>query len=102
MKTRGQTPKTDDELRSDVLAELARNPRISRSEIAAIVKHGAVTLNGMVLTLDEKFCAERAVKNIRGVRAVANDIEVKLPDYMRNADAGIAEQIARLLAGIRR
>jgi osmotically-inducible protein OsmY len=88
----------DDELRSDVLAELARNPRIRSSEIAVTVKHGAVTLNGMVLTLDEKVCAERAVKNIKGVRAVANDIEVKLPDEMRKADEGIAEQIGRLLS----
>jgi osmotically-inducible protein OsmY len=89
--------KTDDELRSDVLAELARNARIGHSEIAIIVKHGAVTLNGMVLTLDEKMCAERAVKNIKGVRAVANDIEVKLPDEMRKADERIAERIGRLL-----
>ena len=88
----------DDQLRSGVLAELARNPRIGSSEIAVTVKHGAVTLNGMVLTLDEKICAERAVKNIKGVRAVANDIEVKLPDEMRRADEGIAEQIGRLLS----
>jgi osmotically-inducible protein OsmY len=81
-----------------VLAELARNPRIRGSEIALTVKHGAVTLNGMVPTLDDKICAERAVKNIRGVRAVANDIEVKLPDEMRKADEGIAEQIGRLLS----
>jgi osmotically-inducible protein OsmY len=89
--------KNDDELRSDVLAELARNPRIGSSEIAVTVKHGAVTLNGIVLTLDEKNCAERAVKNIKGVRAVANDVEVK-PEEMRRADEGIAEQIGRLLS----
>jgi osmotically-inducible protein OsmY len=81
-----------------VLAELARNPRIASSEIAVTVKNGAVTLNGIVLTLDEKLCAERAVKNIKGVRAVANDIEVKLPAEMRKADEGIAEQIGRLLS----
>ena len=98
MRTHGPTSKTDAELRSDVLAELAGNPRISSSEIAVIVKHGAVTLNGMVLTLDEKVCAERAVKNLKGVRAIANDIEVKLPDDMRKADEGLAEQIARLLS----
>jgi osmotically-inducible protein OsmY len=81
-----------------VLAELARNPRIASSEIAVTVKNGAVTLNGIVLTLDEKLCAERAVKNIKSVRAVANDIEVKLPAEMRKADEGIAEQIGRLLS----
>lgn len=81
-----------------MLAELARNPRIASSEIAVTVKNGAVTLNGIVLTLDEKLCAERAVKNIKSVRAVANDIEVKLPAEMRKADEGIAEQIGRLLS----
>jgi osmotically-inducible protein OsmY len=81
-----------------VLAELARNPRIRSSEIAVTVKHGAVTINGMVPTLDERLCAERAVKNLKGVRAVANDVEVKLPDEMRKADEGIAEQIGRLLS----
>ena len=51
----------------------------------------------MVHTLDEKACAERAVKNIKGVRAIADDIEVKLPAQMRKADEHIAEQISRLL-----
>jgi osmotically-inducible protein OsmY len=97
MTRRGTVVRTDDELRSDVLAELARYPRIRHSQIAVIVKDGAVTLNGMVPTLDEKICAERAVKHIRDVRAIANDIEVKLPEQMRKADEGIAEQIGRLL-----
>jgi osmotically-inducible protein OsmY len=89
--------KTDDELRSDVLAELARNPRIEGSEIAVIVKHGAVTLNGMVVTRDEKICAELAVKNVAGVRAFANDIEVKSPEQMLKADESVAERVARVL-----
>ena len=89
--------KTDDALRADVLAELSRSPRISASEIGVIVKDGAVTLSGMVHTLDEKACAERAVKNVKGVRAIADDIEVKLPAQMRKADEHIAEQISRLL-----
>jgi osmotically-inducible protein OsmY len=86
--------KTDDELRADVHAELSR---IRTSEIGVIVKDGAVTLSGMVHTLGEKACAERAVKNIKGVRAIADDIEVKLPAEMRKADEHIAEQISRVL-----
>jgi osmotically-inducible protein OsmY len=93
----GETVKTDDELRSDVLAELARNPRIEGSEIAVIVRHGAVTLVGMVLTRDEKICAELAVRSIDGVRAIANDIEVKSPEQMLRADENIAERVARVL-----
>jgi osmotically-inducible protein OsmY len=89
--------KTDDELRADVLAELSRSPRIRASEIGVIVKDGAVTLSGMVHTLDEKACAERAVRNIKGVRAIADDIEVKLPAEMRKADEHVAEQVSRVL-----
>jgi osmotically-inducible protein OsmY len=89
--------KTDDELRYDVLAELARNPRIEGSEIGVTVKHGAVTLTGMVLTRDEKIGAEHSVKSVEGVRAIANDIEVKSPAQMKSADEGLAEQIGRLL-----
>lgn len=96
-RMRGETVKTDDVLRSEVLAELARNPRIEGSEIAVIVKHAAVTLNGMVLTLDEKICAELAVKNVEGVRAIANDIDVKSPEQMLKADESLAERVARLL-----
>lgn len=93
----GETAKTDDELRSEVLAELGRNARIQGSEVAAIVKHGAVTLVGMVRTLDEKICAELAVRNVQGVRALANDIEVKSSEQMLRADENIAERVARVL-----
>jgi osmotically-inducible protein OsmY len=51
----------------------------------------------MVHALDDKIRAERAVKRIKGVRAIANDIEVKLPAEMRKADEHIAERISRLL-----
>lgn len=98
MHIQGQRSKSDDDIRADVLAALTENPRVAHSEISAVVKYGTVTLNGMVATLDEKVCAERAVKSIKGVRAVANDIEVKLPDEMRKADERLAEQIGRLLS----
>jgi len=89
--------KTDEELRADVVAELKWNPRIKSNQIGVIVKDGAVTLNGMVETFAEKMYAERAAKGVKGVRAVAEDIEVKLPTQMRKTDEGIAEQAARLL-----
>jgi osmotically-inducible protein OsmY len=89
--------KTDDELRADVIAELKWNPRIKSNRIGVIVKDGAVTLTGMVETYIEKMDAERAAKRVEGVRAVAEDIEVKLPTQIRKTDEGIAEQAARML-----
>jgi osmotically-inducible protein OsmY len=89
--------KTDAELRADVIAELKWNPRIKSNQIGVIVKDGAVTLTGMVETFAEKIHAERAAKIVKGVRAVAEDIEVKLPTQIKRTDEGIAEQAARML-----
>jgi osmotically-inducible protein OsmY len=90
--------KTDEELRADVIAELKWNPRIQSNQIGVIVKDGAVTLTGLVETFAEKMYAERAAKGVKGVRAVAEDIEVKLPSQIKRSDEGIAEQAARMLS----
>ncbi len=89
--------KTDDQLRNDVLAELRWDPRVRGNEIGVIVKNGAVTLTGIVETYAEKLAAERATQRVDGVRAIAADIEVKLPEQLRTTDEGLAEQIALVL-----
>lgn len=89
---------TDAELRSNLQAELARHPRIPKGpQIGIIVKNGAVTLRGVVESLDEKLCAERVVRAVRGVRAIANEIEVRRPEQTPDNDEEIAEKAARLL-----
>ena len=90
--------RTDRELQADVLAELAWDPQVHGNEIGVIAKDGAVTLTGVVQSYAEKAAAERAAKRVKGVRAIAQDIEVKLPDEMRESDEGIAEKFARLVA----
>jgi osmotically-inducible protein OsmY len=90
--------KTDRQLQADVLAELEWDPQVQRNEIGVIAKDGAVTLTGVVQSYAEKVAAERAAKRVNGVRAIAQDIQVKLPDEMRESDEGIAEKFARLVA----
>lgn len=90
--------KTDKELQADVEAELKWNPRIRSSRIGAIVKDGAVTLTGSVETFAEKMYAERAAKAVKGVRALADEIEVKVPKQPKKTDEDIAEHAARMLA----
>jgi osmotically-inducible protein OsmY len=90
--------KTDQELRADILAELERDPRVRSTEIGVIVKHGAVTLTGVVEDFADKVAAERAVKRLKGVRAIAEDIQVKRPAELRVTDEGIAERIAEILS----
>jgi osmotically-inducible protein OsmY len=72
--------KSDQELQADVLAELKWDPRVHGNEIGVIAKDGAVTLTGAVQSYAEKLAAESAAKRVKGVRAIAEDLEVKLPD----------------------
>jgi osmotically-inducible protein OsmY len=51
---------------------------MTSNDIAVAVKDGVVTLSGYVPSYWEKDAAEKAVKRVYGVRAVANDLEVKL------------------------
>ena len=73
--------RSDDEIRNSVLMELKWEPKLTHPEdIAVAVKDGVVTLSGFVPSYWEKDAAEKAVKRVYGVRGVANDIKVKLPE----------------------
>jgi osmotically-inducible protein OsmY len=83
--------RTDNELKHDVLDELEWEPSVDAAQIGVIAKDGIVTLTGYVPNFSEKLHAERVVKTVKGVRAVANDIEVHLPGSSERTDADIAE-----------
>jgi osmotically-inducible protein OsmY len=82
--------KTDKELRKDVLAELEYEPSIDATQIGVAVKDGVVTLTGSVESYFEKWRAERAAERVEGVRAVANELEVRLPGDSKRKDTDIA------------
>jgi len=73
----GEAMKSDIDLKNDVLKELSREQGIGEAHIGVIVKEGVVTVIGNVDTYAEKRAAECAVKRVSGVRAVADEIEVK-------------------------
>jgi osmotically-inducible protein OsmY len=87
--------RTDDQIRQDVIFELKWDPKISSSDIAIAVKDGVVTLSGFAGSYWEKDAAEKAAKRVYGVRAVANDIEVKL--LFSRTDPEIARDVVREL-----
>src|SRR6202043_4140396 len=88
--------RSDDLIRNDVLFELKWDPKIgSSSDIAVGVKDGVVTLSGFVKSYWDKDAAEKAVKRVYGVRAVANDIDVKL--RMARTDPEIAREAIKVL-----
>jgi osmotically-inducible protein OsmY len=89
--------KSDSEIRDDVMEELRWEPRISDPDaIGVAVRDGAVTLTGSVTSYAEKLAAAQAAERVYGVKAVANDLKVKLPGAPRD-DADIATAIAHVL-----
>jgi osmotically-inducible protein OsmY len=89
--------KTDAEIREDVIRELRWDPQIPKPDaIGVAVKDGAVTLTGNTSTYAEKLAAARAAERVYGVKAVANDLKVKLSGTPRD-DSDIAVAIAHIL-----
>jgi osmotically-inducible protein OsmY len=83
-------PRADQDIQSDVLAELKWDARVKPNEIGVTVKDGIVTLTGWVDSYTKKWAAEEAALRVRGVKAVANDIEVRLSPLYDRTDADIA------------
>jgi osmotically-inducible protein OsmY len=81
---------TDRELQEDVLRELEWEPSVNAAHIGVAVKNGVVTLTGHVFSYAEKYAAEKATKRVHGVRAVANELDVKLPGSSQRTDEDIA------------
>jgi osmotically-inducible protein OsmY len=68
---------------------------VDASAIGVAAKTGTVTLTGFIDTYAGKLAAERAAKRVRGVRAVANDIEVRLK--LDRTDPDIGADVVRAL-----
>lgn len=82
--------RTDADIKRDVETELRWNPAVDATDVAVAVKDGVVTLTGFVKSYSQKWEAEEAAKSIAGVAAVANDIEVRLPNADKRPDPEIA------------
>ena len=89
--------KTDTELQQDVMNELKWEPTVEAAEIVVAVKDGVVTLSGYVDSYVKKGAAERAAARVFGVRAVAEEIQVRLPGSQKRSDEDIARAVANVL-----
>ena len=88
----------DMSLRDDVLDELDYEPSVDASNIAVAAKDGVVTLTGHVASYAQKLAAERAAWRVHGVKAIAQEIEVRLPGDKKLSDADIAKRALDILA----
>jgi osmotically-inducible protein OsmY len=89
--------KMDSQLQKDVLKELEWEPRVDHAHIGVAVKDGIVTLSGQVPSYGEKYEAVKAAKRVYGVKAVVDEMEVKLPGSAERTDVDIAEAAVRAL-----
>jgi len=89
--------KTDSELQRDVQDELAWEPSVDAAEIGVSVENGVVILNGTVKSLTQKWTAERIAQRVEGVRAVTDELVVKLAGDSQHTDADIAQAAVNVL-----
>jgi osmotically-inducible protein OsmY len=89
--------RTDEQIQRDVLEELKWDTRVRPNEIGVAVKDGIVTLTGWVDSYLKKIEAEEAAFRVSGVKAVANDIEVRLLSTSERTDAELAAAVVNAL-----
>jgi len=87
----------DKVIQEAVMRELDWDPKVDAAHIGVSVKNGAVTLTGHVSSYSEKLAAVKAAERVYGVKAVADEIKVRLPTSDVRDDTDIAEEIAREL-----
>jgi osmotically-inducible protein OsmY len=89
--------KTDMQVQKDVIDELHWDPSVSDAEIAVAAKDGVVTLAGAVKSYAQKYAAERAAERVIGVKAIAEEIEVKPSRSFSRSDTEIAHAVTTAL-----
>jgi len=89
---------SDQNLRQDVIDELEFEPSFDAANIGVAVENGIVTLSGHVGSYAEKIAAESAAKRVKGVRAIAEEVEVRYPERKRHADDEIAARALDIIA----
>jgi osmotically-inducible protein OsmY len=85
-------------LRKDIEEELEFEPAVDAAGIGVAVKDGVATLTGHVTSYAEKVAAEHVARRVKGIRAVAVEIDVRLPFDVQHDDDEIARRAANILS----
>lgn len=86
------------QLRQDVVDELEFEPSVNAAHVGVAAEKGVITLSGHVGSYFEKQAAVAAARRVRGVKAVADDIEVRYPSERKTADDQIARRAVDILS----
>jgi osmotically-inducible protein OsmY len=87
----------DLQLQQRVIDELTFDPSLDAAHIGVAARDGVITLSGHVDSVAQKFAAERAVRRVKGVKAVAQELDIHLPPDKKTADDEIAQRAVKLL-----
>ena len=88
---------TDSDIQREITQELNWEPTLRDDDIAVGVREGVATLAGFVDSWSEKGRAEKAAARVKGVKAIANELEVKIPQLFARTDAEIAHAATRAM-----
>jgi osmotically-inducible protein OsmY len=91
------TTPTNEDIEREVLRELKWDAEVAPNEIGVTVDNGVATLTGWVDTFGKKWAAERAALRVRGVKAVINNIDVRLAPMYEQTDIDLARSVAQAL-----
>ena len=89
--------KSNSQLQKDVQDEISWSPMLNEAEIGVTSKDGIVTLSGVVDSYSKKVAAGNAAKRVTGVKAIAEEIEVRYGDYGKKNDTEIAASVLNAL-----
>jgi len=87
----------DRRLQQQVQDEIAFDPSVNAAHVGVTAEKGVVSLSGHVGSLAEKQAAEHAARRVRGVKAIASELEVRWPEEKKTADDEIAARALRIL-----
>jgi len=96
--TEWRTEMSDRTLKQAVEDELEWEPSINAEHIGVTAEDGVVTLTGHVGSYTEKFTAEKAARRVKGVRAIAQEIEIRFPSDKKTSDDQIAKRALDIIA----
>ncbi|HEX6544101.1 MAG TPA: BON domain-containing protein [Ktedonobacterales bacterium] len=82
--------RSDADIQHDVMDELSWDPHVTVSDIGVSVKEGVVTLTGVVESYLVRLAAQNAALRVKGVHAVANEIDVRLHTAAERTDSDLA------------
>ncbi|MEO5991378.1 MAG: BON domain-containing protein [Ferruginibacter sp.] len=90
-------PHTNEDLQKDVLNAIKWEPLLHAAEIGVTAKDGIITLTGVVDSYAKKLEAETAAKNVVGVKAVVEAIEIKFDGIGEKTDNEVADDVLTAL-----